>query len=686
MRSLTGFILLAAITSAGFGRTDLVRIDVPGRSAAVTLENLGLVINEVGDDFAIAEIDAEMIPALRRDGYRIEVITEGIDEVYRDNFESSRGRYLTYSEYVDTMRIIAQNNSAICKLDTLIVTATGYLVLGMKISDSAGYNQPEPRVLFEGDIHGDEKCGWSVCFEMIKYLVNNYAGNPTIRRLVDTREIWIVPMANPYGYVNSMRTNSNGVDLNRNWGYMWRYTSGSATFSEMETRALKKTFDRDAFSVWLSYHGGAMVTLYQWGYTTDIPPDSAELSTIAASYAVATGNYYGSIMNEMYYAPGNSIDHLYGLEGVAAIASEISYTKTPPASSLDALFNTNRDPMINLMRYAKWGIEGRVTDSLTGNPISKAILEPITPAKWASYTDSPGGDFHRFLCPGTYTIRFSAGGYNPKTITNVVVAADTATVLNVPLSCSATPTIGAWKYTVCNVPDPNEAYANHSLAFWGLGLRDSRRLSIGVRGWIDLDMGVPILNGTGNDLVVVESDADAEICTVFVASNWNGPWTRIGTANGTTEFDLQSAGISQARYVRLKDDGSGNANDATAGYDVDAVEVYYAATNADENVSDGPIIKAFSVYPNPTRNNIIFRFTIPDPGYPNKKINLMIYDITGRLVKDLSFNLGSCIMDHGSFLSWSGVDQVGRAVPTGVYYAVLSIGSEITSQKIIKLE
>jgi hypothetical protein len=513
--------------------------------------------------------------------------------------------------------------------------------------------------------------------------VNNYAGNPTIRRLVDTREIWIVPMVNPYGYVNSMRTNSNGVDLNRNWGYMWRYTSGSATFSEMETRALKKIFDRDAFAVWLSYHGGAVVTLYQWGYTTDIPLDSAELSTIAAAYAVATGNYYGSIMNEMYYAPGNSIDHLYGLEGIAAIAAEISYSKTPPASSLDALFNTNRDPMINLMRFAKWGIEGLVTDSLTGNPVPKAMLEPINPAKWTSYADSSGGDFHRYLRPGTYTIRFTAAGYDPKTIANIVIPSDTSIFLNVRLNPNSSLTIGAWKYAVCNVPDPNEAYANHSLAFWGLGLRDNRRLSIGVRGWIDLDMGVPILNGTGNDLVVVEGDADAEICTVFVASGWNGPWTRIGTANGTTEFDLQSAGINQARYIRLKDDGNGSANEATAGYDVDAVEAYYATTKADETGSGEPLIKEFSTYPNPTRRRVEIIF---NPGMEQraKSIELKIYDISGRLVK--SFNLSHALSPNPSALTWDGTDQAGRALPAGVYHAVLRFGTETYSEKIVKIE
>jgi hypothetical protein len=677
-------ILILALATVGFGRNDLVKIRIPNRNQAVTLERMGLIIDQVTDDAAIAEVNVELIPEMRKTGYQIEVLTEGIDEIYRKNFEESRGRYLTYAEYVDTMRIIAQNNPDICRLDTLGTTATGYLVLGMKVSDSAWLNQPEPRALFEGDIHGDEKCGWSVCFEMIKYLVNNYAGNPAVRRLVDTREIWIVPMTNPYGYVNSVRTNSNGVDLNRNWGYMWRNTSGSAPFSEAETRSLKKSFDRDAFTTWLSFHGGSMVTLYQWGYTTDIPPDSAEVSALAAIYAVATGNYYGSIMNEMYYAPGNSIDHLYGSEGVAAIASEISYTKTPPANQLDALFNTNRDPMLNLMRCAKWGVEGVVTDSASGQPLPKAMLEPITPTKWLSYADSPGGDYHRFLRPGTYSIRFSANGYQSKTVTGVSVPTDSSVLLNVGLLPNPTQNTGAWKCVVCNVTDPNQAYANHSLAFWSLGLRDDRRLSIGVRGWVDFDMGMTILNGSGNDFTVVEGDADAEICTVFVANAWNGPWTRVGVANGTTSFDLQSVGLSQTRYIRLKDDGDGSANGATAGFDVDAVEGFFPATGMAEVGSTGPILTEFSAGPNPTRSGVNIRFMIHDPGCMNKNISLNIYDITGRLVK--SFPRLQSLIPNPSALTWDGSDQAGRKVSAGVYYAVLRAGPERQCRKIILIE
>jgi len=682
-------LFVFAVFGLSFGARDLVKIGIHSRSDAVVLDQMGVIINSVEENEIIAELTPEQKTQLQKMGYQIEVLIESIDKIYQENFE--RGRYLTYNEYIDTMRIIAQNNPNICKLDTLSTTATGYLVLGMKISDSAWVNEPEPRVFFEGDIHGDEKCGWAVCFEMIKYLVRNYGLDPLVTRLVNTREIWLSPTINPYGYVNNYRYNSNSVDLNRNWGYMWRNTSGSSAFSEKETQAMKKAFDRDAFTIWMSYHGGVVVTLYQWGYTTDVPLDTGELKTVCASYAVATNNNYGSIMNKMYYAPGNSCDHLYGAEGVLAIAAEIHTTKTPPASQIDSLFNAHRSPMLNLMRYSKWGMEGVVTDSATGQPITKAMIEPITPARWVSYTDSPNGDYHRYLKSGTYTIKYSANGYNSKTIANIVVPADSSVVINIRLSPNTTQNKFAYKFGVCNVTDPSQAYANHSLSFWALGLRDNRQLSIGVRGWVDLDMGIPIVNNSGNDFIVVENDADVERCTVFVANNWNGPWTRCGVANGTTEFDLQSVGLSQARYVRLKDDGDGTASSPTAGFDVDAVESY-TIIGIDEKTTQqvsGVLPTRFIISPNPSNGSVTFR--IENANGP--ELNIKIFDISGRLVKEFilpATNSPGLASQGGMGLLptvflWDRKDSDGLPLAAGVYFVQLETGGNKITEKLLLL-
>ena len=94
----------------------------------------------------------------------------------------------------------------------------------------------------EGGIHGDEKIGWAVAFEMLKYMVANHNSDTLVTRLIDTRELWFHPMYNPDGYDTNpaRRYNGNNVDLNRNWGWMWgwEYNMGDAPFSEPENRAV----------------------------------------------------------------------------------------------------------------------------------------------------------------------------------------------------------------------------------------------------------------------------------------------------------------------------------------------------------------------------------------------------------------------------------------------------------------
>ncbi len=671
-------IPLLFLLTLSFGYMDLVKIKIDSQNDAAILDQMGIIINGIDGNELIAEIDQSQKVELRNMGYEINVITENINLVYQRNFDY--GRYLTYNEYVDTMRIIAQNNPNICKLDTLGQTATGLYVLAMKISDNPSVNEPEPRVFFEADIHGDEKCGWACAYEMIKYLVRNYGSNTLVTNLVNTREIWICPMVNPYGYVNSRRYNSRNVDLNRNWGYMWRNTSGSAPFSEEETRALRKAFSRDAYSMWMSYHGGAVVTLYPWGFHTDVPLDNSEFDYVSASYARATNNRYGRIIVVMYYAPGSSCDHLFGAEGILAIGAEVHSIKTPPASEIDPLFNRNRDPMLDLMRYAKWGVEGLITDSVTGQPIPKAMIEPITPARWVSYNDSPNGDYHRFLRPGTYTLRFSANGYISKTVSGIVVPADTSVIVSVRLVPNPAQRAAAHKFVVCNVTDPTRAYANHSLSFWALGLSDSRRLSIGVAGWADFDMGTPIINRAGNDFVVVEGDADAERCTVLVANNWNGPWTRLGIANGTTEFDLQSGGMSQARYVRLRDDGDGVGSSPTAGFDVDAIEVYPLVGVSEQPL---PVITKtlrpkLSVTPNPARTKIVFHIDNVDPA----DFSLSVFNCSGQRVWDYLVRNNNTVLN----LCWDRRDHRGKPLPAGIYFVKLNCGNNSVTEKILLID
>ncbi|MEO0184975.1 MAG: S8 family serine peptidase [candidate division WOR-3 bacterium] len=89
------------------------------------------------------------------------------------------------------------------------------------------------------------------------------------------------------------------------------------------------------------------------------------------------------------------------------------------------------------------------------------------------------------------------------------------------------------------------------------------------------------------------------------------------------------------------------------------------------------------VNPNPFRNKLDIRYMIHDTGLKNQKITLVIYDVSGRMVK--SFNLESSIKNQASSIVWFGDDDVGRKVPAGVYFIQLESDNLRKTEKAILL-
>jgi murein tripeptide amidase MpaA len=240
---------------------DLVRIDVAGRHQVKELDRMGVVINQVHSDHVIAEIEKDMYEHVTTRGYNVVLLQENISDIYLQNSQaqSLRGEYLTYEEICDSMMTMAVNYSY-CHLETLGYSHENRLLLAMKISDNADSDEPEPALHFEGNIHGNEKIAWAVNFCMLTYLVENYSVDPGLTELINSREIWIAPLVNPDGYVDNSRYNARGVDLNRNWGWMWgnEYACGTDFFSENESWKFMEHYWRHPFVTYASYHSGTI--------------------------------------------------------------------------------------------------------------------------------------------------------------------------------------------------------------------------------------------------------------------------------------------------------------------------------------------------------------------------------------------------------------------------------------------
>ncbi len=103
----------------------------------------------------------------------------------------------------------------------------------------------------------------------------------------------------------------------------------------------------------------------------------------------------------------------------------------------------------------------------------------------------------------------------------------------------------------------------------------------------------------------------------------------------------------------------------------------------EETQNDPPTGCFISCRPNPFHGRIDIQFAMQDARYRMQVTKLLIYDASGKLIKNLSSDLGSGIIDH---VSWNGSDQSGRKVPAGIYFVRLEAGGKTVVEKIVKTE
>jgi len=541
----------------------LVLVELEDRAQIHSLYQMKVTMVDAGQRYVEVLATDEEIKAIKEEGFKVTILKED----YRSEAREKAPGYHDYEALVAEMNQIANDHPNIARLYICGYSVKGRQILGMKITDNPDIEENEPEIRLIGAHHGNELISVEIPLYMLNYLTDNYGSDPTVTDLVNNREIWAVPMMNPDGVESYSRYNANGVDLNRDYGYMWEGWGGSpGPFSQPETRAIRILSQANPFAISLSYHCAATYVNYLWDYTPILTQDNDLIVELSNGYADSSG--YTPINGWSWYeVHGSCQDAEYGLEGTLGWTIETPFPSEP---GIDEVCEENRGAILYMIKIAAQGVSGIVTDASTGEPLS--ALVDIVEVGWPIYSDSTLGDYHRVLLPGTYTLKVSANGYQTKTIPNIVVTSGSTTVVDVALNQGGGKY--AFKVVTAEIADPYNSYNNHTLTPWALGPPDNQFLSIGVGGKIVLDMGKgsEIKDLPGPDFRVYEAGSTQESFYAYVSNTWNGPWTYLGMGTGTWDFDLSGSGLTQARYVKIVDDGNGNPNESYPGYDLDAIE------------------------------------------------------------------------------------------------------------------
>lgn len=304
----------------------------------------------------------------------------------------SMGGFRTLAEITSELdRLSATFPSIVSPKYSIGTSREGRPIFAIRISDNPSVDDPlEPVAWFDALHHAREPMGGEALLLFANQLCTNYPTDPDSKRMVDTRNIVIVPCVNPDGYEHNRQTDPGGgglwrknrrnngdstfgVDLNRNYGWQWggqwsgssgvtgdETYRGPSGFSEPETRAVRDQQLAHPPAMALSAHTYSNLMLYPWGYDTVVTTDDAKFRVYGERMTAANGWPFGTSWQVLYLANGVSADWSYGALGAFAFSPEIGSSTDgfwPAPSRIQPLFESVLPALTQVTQWSGGWVE-----------------------------------------------------------------------------------------------------------------------------------------------------------------------------------------------------------------------------------------------------------------------------------------------------------------------------------------
>lgn len=302
------------------------------------------------------------------------------------------GFFYTYETLVELLTLLQTQYPQIFSYRSLTQTYQGRDVWLVKISDNVLENESEPQILFMGGVHGSEKPGFQTVIYSLRSLVENYTTPKLndsftlrIRSIVNTTELFFIPMVNPDGITASCRKNCRpndclfgkkklrGVDINRNYDYNWEdvdrhplryiviprtweqfkllwsgdittylfertairypfldvgsfinlgFYRGPEAFSEPESAAVKDFIEKHHVTISVDYHTYGEKIIYPQPWRYTDPDDNSTFVSLAENVSKINGYRFDRRINWSNLS-GNYLYWAYATQGIFPLTIEL---------------------------------------------------------------------------------------------------------------------------------------------------------------------------------------------------------------------------------------------------------------------------------------------------------------------------------------------------------------------------
>ncbi|GAB2864785.1 M14 family metallopeptidase [Actinocorallia aurea] len=226
-----------------------------------------------------------------------------------------------------------------------------------------------PTVVFQGTQHAREWITTENVRRQLQYFLAQYGTNAEVTKLVDTTDLWFLPVVNVDGYDHTFTpdnrlwrknlhdndgdgviTTLDGVDINRNYPYKWGWDNegsspaidsetfrGTGPASEPETKAQNDWVKKIRPKYVINYHSAAELLLYGngWQQQTPTPDDRIFEALLGDDANPAVPGYDPDLGAELYITNGDTDGHFTNEYGALTMTPEMSTCETASAISPD---------------------------------------------------------------------------------------------------------------------------------------------------------------------------------------------------------------------------------------------------------------------------------------------------------------------------------------------------------------
>jgi len=355
-----------------------------------TLSELGLAVDHgihKSNTFIISDFSLGEIQRLDDNGFSYEVLIDDVKSYYHKrnltegeaknvtcastvanlpeppahHFENNSYagfyKYQDMLDALDSMAVLYPNLITVKAPISTFLTHENRPIYHVKISDDPNSDDlTEPNVLYSSIHHAREPMSMSQTIFYMWYLLENYSTDTEIQYLVDNTEMYFVPCINPDGYIHNeandpsgfgmhrknkapVGTGNPGVDLNRNYSYLWNTSGvstdfnsdiypGASAFSEPETQAMKWLVEQYGFKTAFNAHSHGNLLLHPIGADANEFADHHDYFQSLTGHMCSLNGYNPQKATDLYPASGTSDDYMYKVD-IGLLMKDTIFSMTP---------------------------------------------------------------------------------------------------------------------------------------------------------------------------------------------------------------------------------------------------------------------------------------------------------------------------------------------------------------------